>query len=677
MDKRAGWVGGLVVVLFFTAGAQTSWTYHIVRRGETLYALARRYKTTVETLCHLNGFSRPRPLRVGERLKVPRRKPFAPKRKAPFGPSRPIISRSLQVPVGKLILVTVPKLQAVSVADPDIADVQVLRGDLVGILGRSVGVTTAVLVGKETVVLDVSVIPDPASLKRLQDLINMPTVKAELVQGAIILSGKVPSEAERKRALAIARLFFDTVIDLLQVHPPPSPPPQPLPPPIPPLSEIEKAINVPGVKVRLVGETVILEGIVETEEERARAEKIASLLAPQVINLITVRPLTAEELQSLLGSPTIRVKKVRDVLVVEGEVRSREELKRVEDILKRARQKVINQVRVLPPPSSPPPPDFATRVQEAIGIPTLKVIGDEKGLILVGTVKTQAQKEWALRIAKFLLGLPTAPQTPKESPTKPTLRLNPTPLNPSNPATPSPQGRVLDLIEVKGAKQIRVEVRIVEINRTALRELGVDYPALAPPGVAIGQELNPETGGVTGIAQRTPISAFLRALIERNALRILSAPSTVVLSGKKALFQVGGEVPIPIVTTVPAVGQTQMVEFRPFGIILTVIPTVEPTGKITLQVETQVSELDFTIAVTIAGAIIPGTRIRNAKTVVELNSGQTLVIGGLLQRTTEEIVRRIPVLSKIPIIGELFKSRRFLRGETELAILVTPILVSP
>jgi pilus assembly protein CpaC len=247
----------------------------------------------------------------------------------------------------------------------------------------------------------------------------------------------------------------------------------------------------------------------------------------------------------------------------------------------------------------------------------------------------------------------------------------------------------LDLLEVKGGKQIRVELRVVEINRTALRDLGVNFPGLAAPavaappgvlpapGVAIGQIPNPVTGGVTGVAQRTPIQAFLQALEQRNVARTLSAPSAVVLSGQEARFSVGGEIPIPVATIAPGVGTTTAVEFRPFGLAMSVLPTVEPNGKIRLTVSAEVSELNPDITVNIGGAIIFSTRTRKASTQVELASQETLVMSGLVQRITNTIINRVPLLSKIPILGELFTSRRFQQGETELAILVTPVLVEP
>ncbi|MFA0749756.1 MAG: hypothetical protein SLRJCFUN_000159 [Candidatus Fervidibacter sp.] len=678
------------------------WAWHTVQKGETLSALAHRYQTTVDQLVKLNGWQKPRPLRPGERIKVPlkSRQPASPS-KPPSQPPLPPRAmaqsvlgsrkalpslprhRLLVVTVGKAVALKVPNLRSVSVAAPEIADVQVLTADTLGVLGKKVGNTSLIVVtSQQTLMWEVQVVPEPFLKERLQRLIGLPTVTVEVVKDAIVLTGTVPTQSDRERVTALARLFATTVLDLLRVEEAPKPP-QPLQPALPSPEEIERAIGIQGVKVRVVGDTVVLEGTVATAEAVTRAEKVAALLAPKVVNLLQVRPLSADEVRALIALPTVQVRETPEALVLEGTVATPEDLQRLNEIVAQARRKVVNWVKVVPPPA-PPTITFAQKVKDAIGIPTVEVQGDEKGLILTGTVATQAEKERALRIARFMLGLPPVPPpTPSSAPTTPLVMpgvgVTPLPTAPAGapPSVAAAEPKLLDLLEVKGGKQIRVELRVLEINRNALKDLGINFPALAAPGVAIGQAPNPATGGVTGIAQRTPIQALLQALEQRNIARILSAPSAVVLSGQEARFNVGGEVPIPVATLAPGIGTTTAVEFRPFGLVMSVLPTVEPSGKIRLSVNAEVSELDFTIAVNIGGANIPGTRTRKASTQVELASGETLVMSGLVQRVTQEIVNRVPLLSKIPILGELFTSRRFQQGETELAILVTPVLVEP
>lgn len=701
------WFGFLIVACFIgiSWGQTHTWQWHTVQKGETLYGLAQRYQTTVSDLVRLNGWSAPRLLKVGERIKVPVKSSVPAAKPQQVGqktgqkkvtPSLPQPRlKVVQVEVGKAVVLTVHNLRSVSIANPEVADVQILGPDHLGVLGKSVGNTTLILIADgRTFTLDVQVVSEPFLRERLLALISVPTVQVEIVKGTIVLSGTVPSQQDKERIAALARLFAATVIDLLKVEEPklaeeevkvvlPSP------------EEIEREIGIEGVKVKVIGDSIVLEGTVSSPEDAARAEKIAVLLAPKVVNLLQVRPMTAEEVQALIPIPTVKVRSTPEAIVLEGEVSSPEELQRLNEIIAQVRGKVINWVKVAaPPPQKPkePPPSFAERVKEAIGISTIDVKGDEKGLVLMGTVSTQAEKEKALRIARFMLGLPPVPPPPPPAPSRPAVSLvtgtgtaaigvNPAVGVPTAPTQPQPQ--ILDLIEVKGGKQIRVELQVVEINRTALRHLGIEYPALSSPdplqapGIVFGQIENPVTGGVTGFAQRTPIKAVLQAMEQKNLARTLSAPSAVVLSGQEARFNVGGEIPIPVATVAPGVGTTTAVEFRPFGLVLSVTPTVEPNGKINLRVDTEVSELDTTIAVNIAGALIPGTRIRKASTQVELASNETLVMSGLVQRVQQEIVNKVPFLSKIPILGELFTSRKFQQGETELAILVTPILIEP
>lgn len=698
-------------LLSLSFGQPQRWQWHTVQKGETLYSLARRYQTTISRIVQLNGWRAPRPLRTGEKIKVPFKVVLPTSKPSPRQageetirkPSIPSLPpprlRLIQVQVGKAVVLTFRNLRSVSVANPEVADVQVLGPDHLGVLGKSVGNTTLIVVADgRTFTLDLQVVPEPFLRERLIALIGIPTVQVEIVKGAVVLSGTVPSHQDKERAAALARLFAATVLDLLRVEEPkPVKTEGEARPTLPSPQEIERSIGIEGVRVRVVGDSVILEGVVDSPEDVDRAEKIAALLAPKVVNLLEVRPMTAEEVQALIPIPTVKVRSTPEAIVVEGEVPSAEELQKLNEILARVRGKVINWVKVVPP-SPPPeshPPSFAERVKEAIGIPTVDVKGDEKGLVLTGTASSQAEKERALRIARFMLGLPPVPP-PTPTPAAPTWGMTTvtTPLTSlgtagANPFTANPtpttqqQPQILDLIEVKGGKQIRVDLHVIEINRTALRNLGIEYPALSSPdplraqGIIFGQIENPDTGGVTGFAQRTPIKAILQMMEQKNLARTLSAPSAVVLSGQEARFNVGGEIPIPVATLAPGVGTTTAVEFRPFGLVLSVVPTVEPNGKINLKVSTEVSELDTTIAVNIGGALIPGTRIRKASTQVELASNETLVMSGLVQRVQQEIVNKVPFLSKIPILGELFTSRKFQQGETELAILVTPVLIEP
>jgi pilus assembly protein CpaC len=241
--------------------------------------------------------------------------------------------------------------------------------------------------------------------------------------------------------------------------------------------------------------------------------------------------------------------------------------------------------------------------------------------------------------------------------------------------------------------QVVLQVRFAEAQRRALRETGVDLflrddaPTVIAPneldqitGVSlIGETASKRfdalpdelAGSVTGILRVKPksgdVAAIIRALEEEGKLSTLAEPNLVALSGQEASFLAGGEFPVPIVTQ-----NTVNIEYKEFGIKLNFLPTVVDTGRINLKVMPEVSSLDFDNAVTFAGFRIPATRARRAETTVEMQSGESLILAGLLSGTLGENVRKIPLFGDIPILGQLFRSERYQADETELVIVITP-----
>ncbi|MCX7969832.1 MAG: pilus assembly protein N-terminal domain-containing protein, partial [Armatimonadetes bacterium] len=327
----------LTVTCFFglSRGQAPTWQWHTVQKGETLYSLAKRYQTTVDYLVQLNGWESARHLKIGERIKVPipKSEPLSAKpsthpqwgvqkakRKQLLPSLPPSRLQVVQVQVGKAVVLTIRNLRSVSVANPEVADVQVLSPDHIGVLGKSVGSTTLILIADgRTFTLDVQVVPEPFLRERLMALIGIPTVQVEIVKGAIILSGTVPTQQDKERIAALARLFAATVIDLLKVEEvkPVHVEGKEVKPALPSPEEIEREIGIKGVRVRVVGDSVVLEGVVESPEDASRAEKIAVLLAPKVVNLLQVRPMTADEIQALISIPTVKVRSTPEAIVVE------------------------------------------------------------------------------------------------------------------------------------------------------------------------------------------------------------------------------------------------------------------------------------------------------------------------------------------------------------------------
>lgn len=263
------------------------------------------------------------------------------------------------------------------------------------------------------------------------------------------------------------------------------------------------------------------------------------------------------------------------------------------------------------------------------------------------------------------------------------------------------------------AAQVQLQVRVAEVNRQVLREVATAYGVLntalpvfisaAGPatfgGLNVAEEILRDTmGNIVGKVRSqnlltSPTSsmnvflgnsnnsatsqAFIRALYSRGALRDLAEPNLIAMHGQKASFLAGGEFPIPVIQSVNQ-GQTAItVIFKEFGVRLEFTPTIIDENHIRLELAPEVSSLDFASGVTIQGLIIPGLRVRRAKTTLELRDGQSFALAGLIDNQERVNLSKVPLLGDIPIVGELFKSRSFQRNETELLFLATVKLVEP
>jgi pilus assembly protein CpaC len=173
------------------------------------------------------------------------------------------------------------------------------------------------------------------------------------------------------------------------------------------------------------------------------------------------------------------------------------------------------------------------------------------------------------------------------------------------------------------------------------------------------------------------IDTLVTALESKNLLRRLAEPNLVALSGQVASFEAGGQIPVPIAVTSGIGVATPTIEFKDFGVLLKFRPTVLANGVINLSINPEVSELDFTNAVTISGTTIPALTRRTATTTVELRDGQSFAIAGLLQANNTRDISQVPWLGSVPVLGALFRSSAFQKQETDLVIIVTPHLVQP
>ena len=240
-----------------------------------------------------------------------------------------------------------------------------------------------------------------------------------------------------------------------------------------------------------------------------------------------------------------------------------------------------------------------------------------------------------------------------------------------------------DQITVRGSVQVTLQVRIVQMQRSVSDKLGVNWQALGNIGTigklpALGAMLN---GGVAAlgstVAPGLAFTAALDALASDGLVRILAEPNLTVISGQKANFLVGGEDPIPV----PGQNGQVTIEYKKFGVSLSFLPTVYSDGRINIHVAPEVSQPISQSSVVIPAANqtfqVPSFSVSRAETTVQLGSGQSFAIGGLLQDIINDGASGIPNVSSIPVLGALFRDDNFNRQQTELVIIITPYIVRP
>ncbi|WP_332701579.1 type II and III secretion system protein family protein [Devosia sp.] len=235
---------------------------------------------------------------------------------------------------------------------------------------------------------------------------------------------------------------------------------------------------------------------------------------------------------------------------------------------------------------------------------------------------------------------------------------------------------VANILDVSGAQQVMLQVTVSEVKREVAKQLGINLGAVFNVGTTnllqFANGLLTDAFPLDGIDASfsgggNAVSAAIRALEGRGALRILAQPTLTAISGESATFLAGGELPYYTYEDNDDGTRTRTVLFKPYGVELGFTPVVKSNGTISLKVETSVSEPQADLSIT----------KREASTSVELPSGTTLAIGGLLEEKTKQQINQFPWLGDIPILGALFRSRDFQTEQTELVILVTPYLVSP
>ena len=281
----------------------------------------------------------------------------------------------------------------------------------------------------------------------------------------------------------------------------------------------------------------------------------------------------------------------------------------------------------------------------------------EGGIILTGNVPTPGEAEDARRFAAHFIG---------------------------------PNEEVINRLQVTAPNQVNVRVRIAEVNKTVLRNLGINWDVAIQQGgfafgmatafpVAVGSTLLGSTGtaGTAPTVSAGPLdlTATVDLLAQEGLVSLLAEPNLTAVSGETANFLAGGEFPIPVSQDADSI----TVEFRQFGVSLSFTPTILNSNRISMRVRPEVSALDFSNAVSLGEDtdLIPALTVRRAETTVELASGQTFAIAGLVQSQNSINAEEVPGLGDVPILGELFKSDQFQHNESELVIMATPYVVQP
>lgn len=320
-------------------------------------------------------------------------------------------------------------------------------------------------------------------------------------------------------------------------------------------------------------------------------------------------------------------------------------------------------------------------IQKAIGYPGVKVQMMNGKLLLRGKVKNQYEHDSAVKVAQLYLGSGGGAAS-------------------SASANGEGQGAVtdsniIDLLDMTNPSQVRLEAQIIEINTSAERDLGIQYwsPTLGNTTTTnafgettstditrgssnlfyVGENFKNPRGSFGWLGSHiSNMNASLQALVTEGKARILSRPSITTMSGQKANILIGGRIPIPT-----SAGDGQIaIDWREYGIKLNIEPVVDAENKITSKVHAEVSTLDYGHSVTENDFSIPAIASREADAVINVRSGMTMAIGGLLNSQDGKTVTKIPLLGDIPIIGQFFRHTQKTRDNRELLILITPTLVS-
>ncbi len=332
----------------------------------------------------------------------------------------------------------------------------------------------------------------------------------------------------------------------------------------------------------------------------------------------------------------------------------------------------------------------ARAIQRVIGLPRVRVqvvaggTGGGRKILLRGTVRNQAEHDMAMKVASLY----TSDAQEKEQ-------------NTSSGSTSGLEGitdggdfeydfdyrsnrvypNIIDLLTIENPSQIRLEAQLIEISSDDAKDIGLKYAGTDSTGAISFSTIGQFYGGESYEGNHnswfwpwnhfSKINASLNLLIQQGRAKVLSRPSVSTMSGAKARIFIGGQIPVPVSNG----NGSESIEWKDYGIRLHIRPTTEEDGTITAEVHAGVSRLDESNTVVTSSTTIPAVTAREAHSIVHLNNGATMVVGGLLNSEDIKTISKVPILSSIPILGEFFKHRETSTERRELLILITPIIV--
>jgi pilus assembly protein CpaC len=369
----------------------------------------------------------------------------------------------------------------------------------------------------------------------------------------------------------------------------------------------------------------------------------------------------AQMLRTSIDDPNIQVVSFRNSVVVRGTVSDgahfttlNDVLGRFEDFAKKQNYSIVNAVTVAHPLG-----DLQKDLASVPGADDIRVDPDGKGNVIVSGHVHDAQTAQAiLERAKGLAG--------------PYLAAD---------------GKLLNRISTDTTSQIDIKVYVLEVDRTALSNLGIQlqsaifqngangstYVLGQPSFPAVETPQNPGGALKIGAFFRTvTLAPTLNLLMTEGHARMLSSPDLVTLPGNNATFLVGGSIPIPVATGLGQIG----IQYEPFGVQLNVTPTLLGNGSVEAKIQPDVSNLDFQDGINENGFVIPALQESKLSTDVITQPGESIIMGGMVQRIQNRFINKIPVLGDIPILGQLFRSTRYQNNQSDVVFVMTPTVIT-